>query len=125
VLVGRGLLNKQIARQLGISEKTVKAHLGAAARPAAGGCGWRRAGGRIQVEMEVRRTSSAVRRWPARWRFVLLHERRIAARAVLTASSGGGSVRLRRVVPDFPGADAVVVRAVSPAGEVCPAAAVV
>jgi DNA-binding NarL/FixJ family response regulator len=27
VLVGRGLLNKQIARQLGISEKTVKAHL--------------------------------------------------------------------------------------------------
>ncbi|MBO0687657.1 MAG: response regulator transcription factor, partial [Candidatus Dormibacteraeota bacterium] len=27
-LVGRGLANKQIGRQLGISEKTVKAHLG-------------------------------------------------------------------------------------------------
>jgi hypothetical protein len=56
---------------------------------------------------------------------VLLHERRIAARAVLTAPSGGGSVRLRRAVPDFPGADAVMVRAVSAAGEVCPARAVV
>jgi DNA-binding NarL/FixJ family response regulator len=29
-LVGRGLSNKEIGRQLGISEKTVKAHLGAA-----------------------------------------------------------------------------------------------
>jgi len=28
ILVGRGMLNKQIARQLNISEKTVKAHLG-------------------------------------------------------------------------------------------------
>jgi DNA-binding NarL/FixJ family response regulator len=32
VLVGLGLLNKQIARQLGISEKTVKAHLTSAFR---------------------------------------------------------------------------------------------
>ena len=28
VLVAQGLANKQIARQLGISERTVKAHLG-------------------------------------------------------------------------------------------------
>ncbi len=28
VLVGRGMLNKQVARELNISEKTVKAHLG-------------------------------------------------------------------------------------------------
>jgi hypothetical protein len=81
--------------------------------------------GRIRVEMEVRRTTSAGRPWPARWRFVLLHERRIAARAVLVASSGGGYLRLRRTVPDFAGADAILVRAVSAAGEVCAAGAVV
>ena len=28
ILVGQGMLNKQVARELGISEKTVKAHLG-------------------------------------------------------------------------------------------------
>jgi hypothetical protein len=45
---------------------------------------------------------------PLRWRVVLLHERRIAGRAVLVTRRGG-SARLRREVSDYPGADAIAV----------------
>jgi len=95
---------------------------------AAGRCGatssWRlRAESRdgvIQVDFEMRRSSG--RSGPVRWRVVLLHERRIAARAVLVTRRGG-SEGLRRGIPDYPGADAIAVRAVSASGEVCPAGA--
>jgi hypothetical protein len=76
--------------------------------------------GLIRVDFEMRRSSG--RSGPLRWRVVLLHERRIAGRALLVTRRGG-SARLRRTIPDYPGADAIAVRAVSAAGEVCPAGA--
>jgi hypothetical protein len=95
---------------------------------AAGRCGvtsrWRlrveARDGVIRVEFEMSRASG--RAGPLRWRVVLLHERRIVARAVLVTRRGS-SARLRRQVPDYPGADAIAVRAVSASGEICPAGA--
>ena len=54
-----------------------------------------------------------------RWRLIVLHERRIAQRA--TAPSRSGRLDFRTRVRDYPGAEIVTVRAVSPGGETCPA----
>ena len=69
--------------------------------------------GVLRVELRV-----DPRRRGGRWSVVLLHERRIVYRGRL-APSGGGSVRLRRNVPDLFGRDAVTARASGPLRETC------
>jgi len=66
---------------------------------------------RVEIEIEKARRGS-------RWSVILLHERRIAYRGSVRADSGG-SIELRRSVPDFYGADAFVVRASGPRRETC------
>jgi hypothetical protein len=73
---------------------------------------------RVRFEIDTRAAGS-------RWRVVLLHERRIAYRGVLRAKRSGGEVELRRVVDDWFGTDALVVRAIGPRGETCRASAVI
>jgi hypothetical protein len=67
----------------------------------------------IEVELEIE-----TRRRGAKWAVILLHERRIAYRGTVRADRGG-SVELRRHVPDWVGPDSVVVRATGPRGETC------
>jgi hypothetical protein len=67
----------------------------------------------IRVELEIETDQRG-----SKWAVILLHERRIAFRGKVRAS-GGGSVELRRVVPNWFGPDSVVVRATSPRGESC------
>lgn len=73
--------------------------------------------GLIELEFEVDRTRSR-----ASWRIVLVHERRVAWKGTVRARSGG-SIRLRRMLPDLPGADSVTARAWGPNGIGCRAAA--
>jgi len=54
---------------------------------------------------------------------VVLRERRIEYRGVLRTAPRGRSVELRRSLPDWPGSEQVVVRAVA-GGETCRASAV-
>lgn len=70
---------------------------------------------RIRVELEIESTRSGA------WSVILLHERRIVYRGTLR--SRGGSVELRRTVPDWVGPDAVVARATGPRSESCRVAA--
>jgi hypothetical protein len=67
---------------------------------------------RIGVELEIR-----TRRQGSAWNVILLHERRIAFRAVLR--SRGDTVRLRRSIADLFGRDSIVVRASGPRLESC------
>jgi hypothetical protein len=67
---------------------------------------------RVDVELEHRQR-------PGRWTLVVLHERRLVARASLTAKTILGVLRLRRTVADWYGSDTVVARASGPAGEQC------
>jgi hypothetical protein len=62
--------------------------------------------GRLRLEVELRSARRGVR-----WRFVVVHERRLVSRASLRAPAGGGALRLRRSLPDWYGTDTVVVRA--------------
>jgi hypothetical protein len=66
---------------------------------------------RVELEIETNRRGS-------KWAVILLHERRTAFRGNLRAG-GGGSVELRRRVPDWFGVDSFVVRASGPRGESC------
>jgi hypothetical protein len=66
---------------------------------------------RVELEIETDRRGS-------KWAVILLHERRIAFRGSLRAN-GGGSVELRRKVPDWFGVDSFAVRASGPRGESC------
>lgn len=66
---------------------------------------------RVEVEIETRRRGS-------RWAVILLHERRIAVRANVRTDAGG-SIELRRSVPNWFGVDSVVVRATGPRAETC------
>lgn len=69
--------------------------------------------GVLEVELRVE-----PRRRVGAWSVVLLHERRIVYRGRLSGT-GGGSVRLRRNVPDLYGRDAVTARASGPLRETC------
>ena len=74
--------------------------------------------GVLRVELDVRTP-----RRGTRWAVSVVHERRLAWRATRRTSSGAFSVRF--TIPDWPGHDTVVARAVGPLGEVCRAAATV
>lgn len=67
----------------------------------------------IRVEFEIESN-----RRGARWAVILLHERRIVFRGNLRTDDGG-SVELRRFVPNWFGADSFVVRATGPRSETC------
>lgn len=69
------------------------------------------------IEVRLRIDS---RRAGERWRISLVHERRIAWR-LTTRTRGGGSLRLRRVLPDLAGADELAARATGPRGLTCTA----
>jgi hypothetical protein len=67
---------------------------------------------RIDVELEHRHQRGA-------WTLVVLHERRVVARATLSSNTTTSSLELRRTVADWFGSDTVVTRASGPAGEQC------
>lgn len=69
--------------------------------------------GAIRVELEIE-----TRRRGARWSVILLHERRTAFRGTVR-TRGGGTLELRRTVPDWFGRDTIVARASGPRGESC------
>lgn len=60
------------------------------------------------------------RRSGERWRIALVHERRVAWRGT-ARTRGGGSLRIRRTLPDFAGADEITARATGPRGVTCTA----
>ncbi|MEA2195331.1 MAG: hypothetical protein QOG42_1765 [Solirubrobacteraceae bacterium] len=74
--------------------------------------------GEISVEFDLSRS-----RRGESWRVVLVHERRVAWRASLRTPRSGGSLRLRRTLPDLDGSDRVSVRAAGPRGLTCEASA--
>jgi hypothetical protein len=74
--------------------------------------------GRIEVEFEVDQNRVGVR-----WDVVLKQNGDRAASARPTTRGPSGSFDLRRVLPDGPGADRVLAKAVSPSGETCRAQA--
>ena len=57
-----------------------------------------------------------------RWRVALIHERRVVWRGRVRARSG--SVRVRRSIPNYSGADQIGARASGPRGNSCSASAV-
>ena len=67
---------------------------------------------RVELEIDTDRAGS-------RWAVILLHERRIAFRGALRTGQSSGSLKLRRNMPDWFGADNVVVRATGPRAEMC------
>ncbi len=75
--------------------------------------------GRLEVRLEVERAA------PGRWTVVVVHERRVAWRGPVRTTRSSRSFRVRRLLPNLAGADAVVARAWGPAGVTCRAAAVV
>ncbi len=72
---------------------------------------------RIELRFEVEHGRPGV------WRVVVVHERRVAWKGSIRAARSGGSFEVRRLIPDFPGADTVSTRALGPRGVVCRAAA--
>jgi hypothetical protein len=75
--------------------------------------------GEIRVDTQIRTSRAGV------WRLTVLHERRIAVRARVRATRAAGGLTHRVVLPDYPGAETVGVRAVAPSGETCSAAATI
>ncbi|HST39116.1 MAG TPA: hypothetical protein VLK58_06395 [Conexibacter sp.] len=69
--------------------------------------------GAIEVELRI-----DTRRRGARWSVALVHERRVAWRGSARTRSDG-SLRIRRTLPDYPGADEISVRASGPRGVSC------
>jgi hypothetical protein len=67
---------------------------------------------RIDIELEHRHQRGA-------WTLVVLHERRVIARATLRSNTTANVLQLRRTVADWFGSDTVVTRASGPAGEQC------
>ena len=76
--------------------------------------------GLLRVELDVRTP-----RHGTRWAVSLVHERRLVWKAARRTSVGAGSFSVRFGMPDWPGRDTVVARAVGPRGEVCRAAVTV
>lgn len=70
---------------------------------------------RVELRIDSRRRGET-------WTVILLHERRIAARAKAVTKSGG-SLRVRRSLPDLFGRDTVIARATGPGGATCRASA--
>jgi hypothetical protein len=76
--------------------------------------------GSIRVELEIE-TRARV----APWRVILVHERRITLRKSLRTGASNRRLRLRTTVPDWFGADTIVVRATGPRRESCRATATI
>jgi len=76
--------------------------------------------GRLRIEFRI----DADRRYGA-WSIVVLRERRIVYRGSLSPGFGGRRVELRTRIADWPGTDAVVVRASTRTGQSCRATATV
>jgi len=74
--------------------------------------------GALEVELRVRRHRAG-----ERWSVALIHERRVAWRGRATTTASRDGFRVRRTLPDYPGADEVVARAVNPRGLTCQATA--
>jgi hypothetical protein len=70
--------------------------------------------GRIRIDVELEHL-----RQRGVWNLVILHERRVVARATLSARTSTGVLQLRRSVADWFGSDTVVSRASGPGGEQC------
>jgi hypothetical protein len=75
-----------------------------------------RDGGRLRVVLDVRRAPSG-----STWLLRIVHERRLVVRTTKRASPSG-SLTLRRSLPDWPGRNTVIARALGPRGEICRAA---
>jgi hypothetical protein len=69
--------------------------------------------GAIRIELEIE-----TRRRGAKWSVILLHERRTVFRGIVR-TRGGGTLELRRTVPDWFGSDTVAARASGPRRETC------
>ena len=74
--------------------------------------------GAIKIELRVRRARAG-----ERWSVSLVHERRVAWRGTARTSDAREGFRVRRTLPDYPGADEISVRAASPRGLTCQATA--
>lgn len=72
----------------------------------------------LRVDVTVRARSRN-----ASWSVVLVHERRLVWRARVRTGGSSGSFSRRITVPDWPGNDTIVVRAIGPRGEICRATA--
>jgi hypothetical protein len=75
---------------------------------------------RLRVDLDVRTP-----RRGARWAVSVVHERRLTWSATRRTSGRSGSFSVRFGMPDWPGHDTVVARAVGPRGETCRAAVTV
>lgn len=74
----------------------------------------------LRVDLDVR-----TRRRGTTWAVSVVHERRLARSMTRRTSGSSGSFSFRLALPDWPGGDTVVARAVGPRGEVCRAAVTV
>jgi hypothetical protein len=75
--------------------------------------------GAIEAEFEVDHNRAGTR-----WRVVVVQERRVVYRGYARTGGASGSFSLERRLGDYPGADAVMARAVGPRGLTCQATAV-
>ena len=74
--------------------------------------------GRIEVRFELRQ-----RRGRGVWRIAIVHEQRVSSRVTKRTTRSDDSFELRRLLPDLPGSDTVVVHAWGPNGVGCRASA--
>jgi hypothetical protein len=74
--------------------------------------------GGIEVDFRVRRGREG-----ERWSVALVHERRVAVRTTVQTGRHDG-LRVRRMLPDFAGADEIAARASGPRGLTCTATGV-
>ena len=74
--------------------------------------------GGIELEFEVDHNRAG-----SLWRFVIVHERRVARRGLVRTSGPSGSFDIERRLPDLVGTDTVTARAWVPSGITCRATA--
>ena len=73
---------------------------------------------RIEARFRLRQT-----RGRGLWRITFVHENRVSSRATRRTTGSGDSWEVRRMVPDLPGSDTIVVHAWGPKGLSCRATA--
>ena len=72
----------------------------------------------LRVDVDLR---AAGRRTP--WVVTIVHERRVVLRATRRTGATSRTLSVRAAIPDWPGRDTVIVRALGPRGEICRAVA--
>ena len=75
---------------------------------------------RLELELRVDAARSV-----RAWRIVLLHERRLIFEGMRRPAGGGYSLRLRRLVPNWPGRETISARLTAPSGRTCRLAATI